>query len=160
MTIYTLTDQDIMQFVKTKSDMQSLLATLRQISESLFNVKGTSIERIAEYLPYDQQKVFLSLCKKNAVSIGDSLSIQKFISFLIDTLEKVPVVTLILSFKPHQGTIQAFSDWFLTEIHHPVILDIVVDSMIIGGAIIQCNGISKDFSLKRRLELKYQANEL
>jgi F0F1-type ATP synthase delta subunit len=126
---------------------------------------------IAKDLLFKQPEIFLSEKLKGKVSEGFKreienlekkekyISVAEFSEFfdrLKETLLKTPIVKLEIAFEPRESFILEMREWFKKNLGKRVILDIFVNSKIVGGAKIEYQGKWKDYSLAKKIEKIYE----
>lgn len=151
---------NILNLVRTKKEAVEFTSNLNSLTQSLFNIKVNVDKKMDEFLSAEQKERILALCKKQNINVKDVLSFQKFLSNLKAKVEQMPTVTITLAFEPKPSTIANISDWFLLNTKKGLLLDIVVDKNLIGGATVVSQGIYKDFSVKKMLEEKIAAGKI
>jgi F0F1-type ATP synthase delta subunit len=68
---------------------------------------------------------------------------------------KIPKVKLEIAFEPREEFILKIEEWFREKVKKRMILDIIVNPKVIGGARIEFQGKWKDFSLEKEIEKLY-----
>lgn len=64
----------------------------------------------------------------------------------------LPAISLTLAFTPGQETLNRISAWLKTNVAKDLLIDLMVDENIIGGAQIAYQGHYKDYSLAKKLK--------
>lgn len=143
----------ILATLQTTTDRMMLQRSLEKMEEKLFQTKGKSIsELITCFFPKKQADSILSLCRTNAISLDNSPQVEQFIKTLAKQMNDLPVLNVTLAFEPSEETITLLSTWVQSNIGHGVLLGIQIDKTILGGAIVQWQGIYKDFSLLKTID--------
>lgn len=154
-----VTDADILELVKTKDDARQLQKDITAVIDALFS-DAQVIEMLHMHLPYEKKEKLLALMRIHQIPLTDASLIQQFLQQLISRSQELPVITITLAFEPKQQLVTSLSAWFAVHAKKAVLLDILVDKKLIGGAIIASNGIYKDYSVKKILEEKYKKGEI
>lgn len=84
--------------------------------------------------------------------LGEKNLSEKEIFKIEKNLLSFPVLRLEIAFKPTDEFIKKLSDWVEKEAQQKVILDIVVNPKVVAGALIEYQGIFRDYSLSKRIE--------
>ena len=69
-------------------------------------------------------------------------------------------VSLTIAFKPNQELISTLSSWAKENFKDKVVFDITVDPSIVGGAIVEHNGLYRDESLGKVLDEAFRKREI
>ncbi len=154
-----ITPADIVTLVRTKNEANEFQKQLDHLLSDLFT--DVSFETLLrEYVSYEKQEKLLTLFSKEHINIKQITGVQSCLQDIKKIIAQIPVVTLAISFAPKQQMLEIIATWFLVNTKKPVLLDIIINRNLIGGAIIEYKGIFKDYSLKKILEEKYQQGDL
>ena len=140
-----ITEEDLIFFLDQLTIVKKCLFLQTQIplSERLKNKIDEKLRKEIEKL--EKEKVLPS-------SPEDQSS---FFKELENFLLKIPKVKLEIAFTPTEEFISKIKEWFKEKIKKKVILDIVVNPKIVGGARIEFQGKWRDFSLEKEIEKLY-----
>lgn len=95
----------------------------------------------------------LTLFLEDIINRLDEKNLSEKEIFKIEkNLLSLPVLRLEIAFKPTDEFIKKLSDWVEKEAQQKVILDIVVNPKVVAGALIEYQGIFRDYSLSKRIE--------
>lgn len=141
----------LLTLVKTKKEAVMFASQLEETIQSLFTVKERPGVLIAKHFSFDKKEKLMEMMQQEGTTLANSESIQAFLKTLVDTLAQIPRVTVTLAIDPKEETIAHISQWITTNCKKDVLLDIVVDRNLIGGASFVYNGIFKDYSIKKTL---------
>ena len=133
--------------LNTKKDANDLLLKFESISQKLFKKNSKPSEIIANEFPYELNKIILKMANDLGVNIEDKLAIQSFFKRIIEAISGLSVINLTLAIEPDLETIKLINQWFYLNIGKMVLLDITLDTSLIGGAIVSFNGRTIDSSL-------------
>lgn len=153
-------DPKNLDFLLTKEEAVGVIEVLDEVAQKLYNAHSNIERTLADLLPLSYKDKIIELAKGAEISLSDKKSAGEFLSMLAATIKKIPVVRLHLAFNPTEENIQAFSGWILQCLKKHVLLDIVVEERILGGIVLEVEGIYKDYSLKKIIEEKYSTDKL
>lgn len=126
--------------VNDAAELPQLLADLNNIARFLFKGKeGTIFDKAKDFMPSYLAPIFLELEKAGLEPQGDRDQ-QKFINELILYLGKLPKVKITLAFEPTRDLVDNLNGLITQEADKKVILEIVVNQFIVGGAIFEYRG--------------------
>src|SRR3989344_1901678 len=129
-----------------------LIDTLSGLERVLFKGKeGTFSQKVSDFLPSDLVVIFKDLEMKGLVPEGENQQIN-FLKELIFYLKDLARIKITLAFEPTNNFILKINNVITNDIGQKVILDIVVDQFIIGGAAFEYQGKVYEYTLWRRLE--------
>lgn len=149
----------ILTLVRTKDEANEFQKQLDNLLNVLFS--DAPFETILrEYISYEKQEKLLTILSNEHVNTQQPNAIQNCLQEIKKNIAQLPVLTLTIAFSPKQQLLEMLATWFLVHTKKPVLLDIVVNKNLIGGAIIEYKGIFKDYSLKKILQDKYQKGDL
>ena len=140
-----ITEEDLVFFLDQLGTVRKFLFSQTQIplSERLKNKIDEKLRKEIEKL--EKEKVLPS-------SPEDQSS---FFKELENFLLKIPKVKLEIAFTPTEEFVLKIKEWFKEKIKKKIILDIVVNPKIVGGARIEFQGKWRDFSLEKEIEKLY-----
>lgn len=69
-------------------------------------------------------------------------------------------ISLTIAFKPNEELMSALSSWAKENLKEKAVFDITVDPSIVGGAIIECDGLYRDESVRKILEDAFSKKEI
>ncbi len=147
-----ISQTDLIELVKTKKDALSILDKLVTIEEGAYNLKQSFTQQLEQTFSEKQKDRILLLCKKQQVHLDNKGHTGVFLRVLQNQIKTLPTVTITIAFSPSDQFIIDLSEWFLANLGRVVLLDIVVDSTIIAGAVISLSGIWTDYSLRKKHE--------
>jgi len=104
-----------------------------KINKELIDILAKSEKRKEEKLKISEQQVF-------------------FLELLKEHLLSLPQVKMEIAFSPDDKTILKISHWLEKELAKKIILDLKVNSRIVGGAIVEYKGKLVDFSLVKEIK--------
>lgn len=143
------------EFVKkivTKEDFLLFLEEINLIEQMVFKNTGVPLwkkveGRVREELRKELQKL------ENEGVISTSPNQQfSFFEELKNYLQKIPYLKLEIAFEPSEDFLSKIKKWFREENHQEVILDLIINPKIVGGAVIEYRGSWRDFSLLKEID--------
>lgn len=148
----TNTLQNMYADILTIEDTNSFYKEIDQFTSKLFQVSTTLDQALNESFNKQKKDAFLSILKEQGIEPSDQIKIQELLKKIKEEAKIFPVITIKLGYDPTREHIESFSDWFISRIKRKVILKILVERNLIGGAYITYNGLFKDFSVKKRVQ--------
>lgn len=144
----------IIEKIVTKEDLLLFLDEIDILKENLFkNPEIPFLEKIKGKLSPNFQEIFEKIGK----NLFDNP--QQLISLFEDLKEKLlklPQIKLELAFSPSPKFLLKLRNWLREKTQKPLLLDIVVNPEIVGGAKIYYQGKFGDFSLEKEIEKIYE----
>lgn len=150
---------DILTLVRTKDEANEFQKQLDNLLSFLFtDVSFDTLLR--KHISYEKQEKLLTIFSNNHIDTRQPAAIQNCLQEIKKIIAQIPVLTLTIAFAPKQQLLEILATWFLVHAKKPVLLHIIVDKNLIGGAIIEYKGLLKDYSLKKILQEKYEKGDL
>ena len=151
---------DIIDLIQTKSQADTYLSEIELLRNSLYNVKDTVDEKMGKYLSQSLKERILSQCGKGGINSKNDKEFGHFLDGLKTTIQGLKKVTLHIAFEPKSDTIKTIFSWFSVNHKERLIIDVLVDKDLVGGAIIDFEGKHKEVTLKHALEEKFKKGEI
>lgn len=149
---------DLFKNIYDHSDQADMIRVLEEIELNIFK-KNTKIDDyLQNKIPQALGKDLNEYIVAQKIDIYDAISLSKFIADIKKALMRVAVMDLYLSFDPSRETVKMFGEWLGENMSSKVILRIHTNPELLGGAIVEFNGLRKDYSLNFMLKEKFNKN--
>lgn len=89
------------------------------------------------------------------IQFGKSLSRQELTHELKKILAQNNFPKLEIAFEPRYEFVKELKEYFSKNLNQNILLDLVINPALIGGAIIICNNHYRDFSLASKITAAY-----
>jgi len=140
----------LLENITTKREAERLLEEIEILRNGLFEAGEGAFESLLKN-------------KVRAITAGsirrifaqEGIDKRKYLDELEQWVAKMPNVSLILAFEPSEGTVERFYTKISEAVGKQVLLDVVYEPQIIGGAIVIFNGRYRDFSFKKIFEAEF-----
>lgn len=126
--------------LKTREEQQDVLAAIDTLVNNRYKTKN--LDR--KINPRAHQLIELE-------AAGRSVS-EVFLKDLKKRVAALPALSLTLAFPPPAETLVKISAWLKTNIAKDLLIDLVVDERLLGGAQVAYQGHYKDYSLAKKLK--------
>jgi len=141
----------LLQSVKTKRQAGILLEEIEIIRKGLFEAgEGAMNSLLKNKVRVETAEIVRETFSK--VGVDKKGYLDKVEELII----KMPNVSLILAFEPSEGAVERFYSEISETTGKQVLLDIVYEPQIIGGAVIIFNGRYRDYSFKKIFKLEFE----
>jgi hypothetical protein len=140
---------DLSPYFKTKAQAADFSARLSAIAEAVYKTDFKLDAVLLEQIGVQKRDKFMSLLRDNGVNSESNSDLKTFFDTLQEKIAAMTVLSLTLAFEPKEQTLNAITDWFLVNSNKQILLEIVVDPTLLGGATLTFNGVYKDFSIKQ-----------
>jgi flagellar biosynthesis/type III secretory pathway protein FliH len=150
----------IFSHIYSVTDKTYILERLAILEAGTFSTKKSYEEQVHEQFSLFLAESLLQTSKDLKVSTESPASIQKFLRDLQERLKKLPQVSIRLAITPNDDTLRSISKWFDATLGEKTLVSFVVDPALLGGVVIEWNGIYLDYSLKKRLAQVLQAQPI
>jgi len=149
----------LLSLIKTKPYADEILLRIDELKESLYNKRIDLDKKMGELFSFELKEKIKAYSWQEQINLNDPVSFGKFLADLRGYIKNMPVVTIKIAYDPDEETVKEISAWFVENYGKNVLIELVSNKSLIGGAIIEFNLSSKDFSLKKRLEEKYKPED-
>lgn len=151
----------IFESICTTEDAREAIEDLTALSASVFKEDKEGVEKkIATVVSFALADRIKQYCKEKQISLQDTTAFVDFIETLTKAIRELPIMTLYLAFSPNEQYVKQLSALACRYGNQRVLLDIIVDKKLIGGAMIAWKGVYKDYSLRKRVDEAYKDKEL
>jgi hypothetical protein len=141
--------------VITVEDLVFFLDQLNILRRFLFSQTQTPLSERLKGKVYEKFRKEIEKLEKEKILPSSPQEQSSFFKELENFLLKIPKVKLEIAFEPREEFILKIEEWFREKVKKRMILDIIVNPKVIGGARIEFQGKWKDFSLEKEIEKLY-----
>jgi len=154
MVMEPIPSKDILKYVRTKYEYNIVMSEIDDLQRSLYKTSVKSFERLLEQVSVYTSSVVKGIFSECGMSLSDSTSVKGLLSSIKDALAEVEFVKLTLAFEPSEEFIAGISGWVNQNLGSNLILDIGINSDIVGGIIMVYKGRYIDNSMCKLFEKK------
>lgn len=97
---------------------------------------------------------------ENNVNLKNRSELEERFSNIKELARKIPVLTIFTAVSLPYLTIVEIANWLKRNVKNKVILNVVLDSSLLGGSVLLYKGIYKDFSLISEVSKLHKKNGL
>jgi len=139
----------IFDLYSTKEEALDFLDRLSSYSDALFSVKDKD-KAWDKYFTKEEQRALLEVGKG---MWEDGSQVKKLLTKLQEMVQKLPKVYLTVALKPTVLIADHIKQKLSQVLKGVFFLEFTIDENIIAGAILSYQGVQKDYSVRRNLEL-------
>lgn len=133
------------------NDLSRILDELNLIERALFkDESGTISQKAKDYLSSGILIVFRQIEETGLEPDGDQKQLQ-FLKDLVSFLQNIPIVKVTLAFEPNRTFVIKLSNQISAIVSKKIVVDVIIDENVIGGAIFEYNGRASEQTLKDSL---------
>jgi F0F1-type ATP synthase delta subunit len=143
---------DLSLFFQTKAQANEFSTRLSLISGKIYNTNFDLEKILLDQFGLKKKDAFISLLRENGIDTKNNSELKKFFSSIIESIAKLPIMSLTIAFEPKEKTLQKLSEWFVMNVNKQAVFDIIVNPELLGGAAIDFNGKHMDFSIRPKFE--------
>jgi hypothetical protein len=145
---------DLLESVQTKADKLLLMSEIEVLMPTLYKVNGQTFEKtLRESIRPEISRIILDTLQRYAIPLNDQQGrIKYFLETVKTALLETHSITITIAFKPDPASIGMIAEWAKKSLTFPVVIDVVYDPTIMGGAIISYGGSYKNLSVLKDLE--------
>ena len=143
---------DFAKKIVTKEDLIFFLEEINLVKGLIFkNINIPLSKRVKENISEDFRKELEELEKKKIISKNPEENRIFFENFR-KYLQNLPEVKIEMAFQPKKKFVNKIFLWLEKETNQKVILDLIFNPEIVGGAIIEYQGKQINFSLAKKID--------
>ena len=144
--------EDFAKKIVTKEDLIFFLEEINLVKGLIFkNINIPLSKRVKENIREDFRKELEELEKKKIISKNPKEN-QIFFENFKKYLQNLPQVKIEMAFQPKKKFVNKIFLWLEKEINQKVVLDLIFNPEIVGGAIIEYQGKQINFSLAKKID--------
>ncbi len=148
---------DIFATLYTSEDVKNVLADFETLSASLFLSKKEKVAgKLENILSFELSDSIKQYAKDNKINLEDKEKCKQLLDEISKELRQLPIITLYLAFSPTEGYLKKIASLLYGYCNQKVLLEIVIEKVVLGGAIIAWKGVYKDYSLRKTIDEKYK----
>lgn len=148
--------------IYTKEELESFLDQLNTFSLEIYKGDGGDINKIleekfdyrfSEFMRNEMKNAGIKLkSDKKGISGTQLDQLRNLAKELHNSIRSVPKLQLVLAFNPTEAFIKKLFSWVGSNVGEGVVLDIMLDQKILGGAVVTFNGKYKDYSVLKKFQ--------
>lgn len=138
--------------IYTTSELQLFYKEIDQLVSILFKESQPIEEIMQKLLSPEKKESLLDYLEKSNIDMKNPVMIQEELLKIKKLGNNLPVVHLTLAFEPTTLILKNINLWFLRRLQKKVLLDIVLERIVLGGAFISYDGLYKDYTLKTKID--------
>lgn len=135
----------------SREQLVALLEQINLVQQLIFKNINIPLSEKAEGISEDFKKEIQKLEEKKIISKNPEAN-QIFFENFKNYLLNLPQIKIVIAFLPREEFLKRISHWLNKEMKQKVILDLVSDPKIVGGAIIEYQGKRLDFSIAKEID--------
>jgi F0F1-type ATP synthase delta subunit len=147
---------DLSDFFHTKSQATDFSIHLATISEDIYQTNFDLEKVLTEHFGTIKKDKFIALLRDNKINIFANSDLKAFLDKIQTRIADLPVLSLVVAFEPTDETFKILSEWLILNIQKEVLLDITIDTKLIGGATVSFNGKYAECSIKPQFDRVFQ----
>ena len=138
----------VLNSIQTVDQRESFLDAIDVILEERYMVKGNVEETIRKKISNSSSKIILALLSKHKEIYGDTSKFDHFLKDVRSYLAGLPTILLQVPYDFTGKDTSEIYSWFSTNVKKKIVLDIQHEQSLLGGCVIETNGMHKDYSIK------------
>src|SRR3989344_1477588 len=112
---------DIFDSIRTKHELDLLMAEIRELKESIYETKAATFEDTLKQKVRDHIADMIRLDLKK----DDKISNQEYLGGLEKALEKINVIALTVSFEPTEEVVEKVFEWVAKNLGNGIIIHFI-----------------------------------
>lgn len=164
MTPVFMTDYlPILQHARTTVERDLLKETMARLTESLFGATSSVFDKQLDSAGMSLVAAFKEVFtiagaghSDHDLPAGRQEKIREVLVDISKALDELPIVSLTLAFEPSGKMVEKIYSFLTTTLQKPIVADIKIEPLILGGAIVEYGGVYKDVSLKTKIDKTFR----
>lgn len=144
--------KDFAKKIKTKEELTFYLEEIAQVQQVVFKNKRVPLSKKVEGKVSGELKNFLEGLEKEEVISKNPEQQSSFLEKLKKYLQSFPEIKLEIAFLPSDEFLTRINQWLEEKLGQKVILNLITNPQIVGGAVIEYQGNWRNFSLVKELD--------
>ncbi len=149
----------LLSLIKTKAYAEEIIEKIDQLRESLYNKRVDLDKKMNELFSPELKEKIKSYSWQEQINLNDPESFGKFLIELRTYIKNMPTVTIYIAVEATEEIASEISTWFVEHYGKNIVLDLICDRSLIGGAKIIFNSVEKDYSLRKKIAEKYKPED-
>lgn len=141
----------LLQNITTKRGAERMLEEIEIIRKGLFEAGTGALDSLLKNKVRAQTAEIIREMFSKA-----NVDKKAYLDMVEESIVNMPNVSLILAFEPSEGAVERFYSKISEASGKRVILDLVYEPQIIGGAVIIFKGRYRDYSFKKIFEAEFE----
>ncbi len=143
---------ELFNSIYTTAELQLFYKEVDQLVSLLFKGSQPVDEIMQDLLSPEKKENLLSYLQKSNIDLKNPVVLQEELLKIKKLGNNLPVIHLTLAFEPTTAILKNINLWFLRRLQKKVLLDIVLERTVLGGAFISFDGLYKDYTLKTKID--------
>lgn len=135
--------------LRTKEEAKRAISEIELLLKSFSKPTPSSLEEGIKKIVSERLADFFI---KSLKPLSGTRKQTEYLEDLLQKISSLPALSLTIAFEPTEESIDVFSSWAKSNIDSNVLLDIHFDTVLVGGAIVEYEGMYRDYSLKKKIE--------
>ncbi len=136
--------------LQTTADIRELESELSAIRAGIYGTGHHSLENVFK------DRVRAKVASVLEPALQETTKPESVLNELTSEIKQLPILKLRIAFEPTQATFEKIGSWLHTNTEMHWVFDLVIDQSIGAGAIIEVNGLYRDYSFKNALDQSIQ----
>lgn len=143
--------KELTNVIRTTQEAREVITGLEEVMTALFSTEETLDQALKQHIPLFVGQELQNLITQKHIPEERKAELRPMFSDIANYVRTLPHISLTISFSPSDNVVTVLSQWVKENLSPRLLLEITVNRQLLGGTIIVCNGIYRDFSLKALL---------
>jgi F0F1-type ATP synthase delta subunit len=144
--------QDLKEKIITSEDLSFLIEEINLAKSFSFKDSGLSLSEKLKERVSENFRVFVWSLEKEKLLPETPKERFSFFDEIEEELRNLPKVKIEISFEPSRNFLLQVKNWFRENLKKEVILEVIKNPKVVGGAIVEYQGKYLDFSLAKEID--------
>lgn len=149
---------NLLSEVRTTQDVRLYYDAVDSLIASLYTKKDIFELDMHHDVAYELRKSLLKAVDEGLIQKQNLETVEQFLYDLKVYMKKLPTIDIVLAYDPPRSHITRISDWIQATTKKRMILNLQLDSQLVAGMKINCNGFYKDLSLVKKIDAYFDTS--
>jgi F0F1-type ATP synthase delta subunit len=137
-------------YLQTSHHIKEVIYALDNLHAEIFKKQRTPLEVLKTDVPFPLSDSLINLAANDyKVDLNSSIDAEMFFKELREQISQLPILTITVAKPPTLDLVKQINDWVIANIKGFAATDFVIDKTLIGGAIIDFQGKTRDHTIKK-----------
>lgn len=139
----------ISNYLQTSYHVKEVIMNIDTLLTEIYKKQRTPLEILKTDVPFPLSDSLIKLAQEYQTDLQNGVSATAFFSELRKQIAEIPILSITLAHQPTLDMVKQINDWVIANVKGFAATDFVVDKSLIGGAIIDYKGKTRDHTINK-----------
>jgi len=137
-------------YLQTSHHIKEVIYALDKLHDEIFKKQRTPLEVLKTDVPFPLSDSLINLATNDyKIDLNSSIDAEMFFTELREQIAQLPILTITVAEAPTLDLVKQINDWVIANVKGFAATDFVIEKSLIGGAIIDFKGKTRDHTIKK-----------